>query len=98
MNAVMSRMIWKEFYALRMVWIMCVLGVLCLNGILTVHASAYRWHGFSTVFWGLAMVVPAAYIVACTAMTFSGEREDRTADWLVALAPPFASLYLSKQL
>ncbi|MDZ4683702.1 MAG: hypothetical protein SH850_01355 [Planctomycetaceae bacterium] len=99
MNAVVSRMIWKEFYALRMVWVLCVLGVLGLNGMITVYAAAYHWPGgFSTVFWGLAMVVPAAYVVACTAMTFSGEREDRTADWLVALSPPFASLYVSKQL
>jgi len=100
MNAtmVMSRMVWKEFHALKMVWILCVLGVLVLNGFLTVSAAAYHQTGYSGVFWALALVVPAAFVVASTAVTFAGEREERTADWLVALAPPFASLYLTKQL
>jgi hypothetical protein len=97
MNAVMGRMLWKEFCALRMVWIACSMGVLFLNAVITVSAAAYNWQYYSGVFWALAMVVPAAYVVACTAMTFAGEREDRTSDWLVALAPPFASLYVSKQ-
>lgn len=90
------RLLWKEYRALRTVWLMSVAGVVLINLIAAIQGRMFQAHQFFGVFWALAMVVPAGYAIGVTGMMFAGEREERSLDWLTALAPTSSLLYWVK--
>ncbi len=85
------RMFWKECRVHRALWLSCLLiGVVSqlMLGFTTVHPEMR-----SDVLLGAASFFPVMYAVGCGALLFASEREERTADWLVALSiPPAPSL------
>ncbi|MDX1965566.1 MAG: hypothetical protein SFV23_00220 [Planctomycetaceae bacterium] len=101
MNAAMmtNRLLWKEFRVLRLVWLMCVIGVAALMGLVTVIAESQPYPmDYATGLWGFAIWVPPVYILAALATMFAGEREEGTLVWLSVLAPPPGRLMTTKLL
>ena len=88
------RMLWKEFRVHRALWLSCLLiGVVSqfTLGFTTVHSEMR-----SEVLLGTASFFPVMYAVGCGALLFASEREERTADWLVALSIPRAPSLTAK--
>lgn len=96
-----SRMLWKEYRSLRMLWFGCALGTLGLwllmyvVGVLNSHTSEPPLE-LMHAFWSLALWLPAIYLLGCTVATFAGEKEERTADWLIHTAKPFGATFTAK--
>lgn len=96
-----SRMLWKEYRSLRMLWAGCALGTLGLwlmMYLVTVLSSDSTQPPLELmhVYWSLALWLPAIYLLGCTVATFAGEKEERTAEWLINTARPFGSLFTAK--
>lgn len=95
-----TRMLWKEYRSLRMLWIGCVLGTFFLWTVISMTVlTAPRFYpaGDSLILvWSLAMWLPAIYVIGCNAALYAGEREERTADWLTHMAVQFRSLLAAK--
>ncbi len=104
MHAPFLRMFWKEYRSLRMLWVGVVLGALCLYGILVLRNQLGDGIRSSNVLdmvficWTSALWLPAVYLLGCIVAAFAGEREERTADWLVNLAVPLRPLLAAKLL
>lgn len=101
MNAAMmtNRLLWKEFRVLRLVWLMCVIGVAALMVLVTVISeSQSQPMDYAQALWGFAIWVPPVYILAALATMFAGEREEGTLVWLSVLAPPSGRLMVTKLL
>lgn len=95
-----SRMLWKEYRSLRLLWVGCVLGTVSLWGILVLmtlaRGNAYQSDEYLFLIWTLATWLPSIYIIGCNAALYAGEREERTAEWLTNMAVPFRPLLAAK--
>ncbi|OYW20452.1 MAG: hypothetical protein B7Z55_07250, partial [Planctomycetales bacterium 12-60-4] len=98
-TAMTNRLLWKEFRVLRLVWLMCAVGVTALMVLVTVIAESQPYPmDYAVGLWGLAIWVPPVYIFAALATMFAGEREEGTLVWLSVLAPPPGRLMVTKLL
>lgn len=97
--AMENRLLWKEFRVLRLVWLMCALGVTL---VMTLFAAIAHTQGsissYSVGLWGFAVWVPPVYVLAALATMFAGEREEGTLVWLSVLAPPSGKLLMTRLL
>ncbi len=92
-----NRLLWKEFRVLRLVWLMCVIGVAALMLLVTVISESQSHPmDYAPALWGFAIWVPPVYILAALATMFAGEREEGTLVWLSVLAPPSGRLMVTK--
>ena len=89
----MGRLAWCSFRTLRMLWLLCTLGVAALMLVVTAVATSQTYQGaFSFALWGLATWIPPVYVLAALATMFAGEREEGTNIWLQSLSPPLVLL------
>ncbi len=97
--AMENRLLWKEFRALRLVWLMCALGVTLVMTLFTVFAETQgAVPSYSVGLWGFAVWVPPVYVLVALATMFAGEREEGTLVWLSVLAPPSGRLLATRLL
>lgn len=81
-----GRIVWKEYRSHRALWLSC-LAVGCLYQVFNsflIFDPALRSESLT---YGV-LFFPIMYCVGCCALLFPGEREDRTADWLISLSVP----------
>lgn len=99
MNTAFSSVLWKEYRALRWLWLGCLLGTAALGaGLWLMAASSAERIDRLPLLWSLALWFPVIYLLACTAATFAGEREERTDDWLRQLVVPAGTTIAAKLL
>ncbi len=106
-TSAIGRLLWKEYRVQRALWFL-LLGLLLILQILlrlaffntTPSAAPYttsldeQWATWAM--WFLAFVVQVIFIVASAAISFAGEREERTCDLLVHHAPSPWAILLAK--
>ena len=98
-----GRLLWKEYRVQRALWFL-LLGILLLLQVLLrlayfnstesiTHAVSIDEQWATRTMWLLVFVMQVIFIVASVAISFAGEREERTCDFLVHHAPsPWAIL------
>lgn len=83
-----QRLLWKEYRAQRTLWLAVLALGLFLQIMLRFLSSA------DSVEWAMVCVVSMLFIAASAAVAFAGEREERTANWLLQIsAPPMWTLF-----
>ena len=95
MNTTMlHRLIWKEFRTLRPLWVTLLVAAVLLQVGLMGFFDAWgaRWQWLS----GVMLTIPTMYALASATMTFAGEREEGTDQFLSRLAVPPGVLLVVK--
>lgn len=91
------RMLWKEYRALRGLWL-GVLGLVVLGCVLTTSIEGPDRFGLSHYLFSLAVGAAALYALGCVSATIGGEFEEGTQQWMQALPVSPARLAAQKLL
>lgn len=84
--APLSRLLWKEYRQQRMLWLAVLAAGMVVQLVLRVLLPADS--ELVKVLWAAPLVIALFYLPGSAAMLFALEREERTSDWLLSLAPP----------
>ncbi len=106
-TSAIGRLLWKEYRVQRALWFL-LLGLLLVLQILlrlaffsttestSSHISSLDEQWATWAMWFLVFAVQVIFIVASAAISFAGEREERTCDLLVHHAPSPWAILLAK--
>lgn len=106
-TSAIGRLLWKEYRVQRALWFL-LLGLLLVLQILlrlaffsttestSTHISSLDEQWATWAMWFLVFAVQVIFIVASAAISFAGEREERTCDLLVHHAPSPWAILLAK--
>ena len=88
-----GRIFWKEYRVHRALWLSCLM-IGCVIQLFFWWNIVLAPNQTAELFEVFVVLVPLMYAIGCGALLFAGEREERTCEWLVALAaPPAQTLY-----
>ena len=93
-RTVLGRLVWKEYRLMRGFWL-SLLGLALLAQVATMLNPTSDLPRRSIIF-AFAVGASIFYLLGCAAATFSGEREDRTRDFLRSLAPSVSQVFVGK--
>src|SRR4051794_15635228 len=94
-DAMLWRMIWKEYRAQRGYWLAIAGFSVVLMLLFLGFLSADDPERFLAL-WTIAISLPAVYALGCSAVVFASEREDGTTEMLQIMAARPSRVYLGK--
>lgn len=85
-TTLLHRLAWKELRTLRALWLSLLVAAVVLQvglmGFFEAHGIRWQW------LCGVMLTLPSVYALACTSLTFAGEREEGTDQLLCRLGTP----------
>ncbi|MEJ7593317.1 MAG: hypothetical protein WKF77_17375 [Planctomycetaceae bacterium] len=91
MNTIFTRLLWKEYRAQRMLWVVLLVGWLAIHLLLCV------FNGTSVLdIMPVIPMIPVCFIVAASLIAFAGEEDEKTANFLRMLPFQTRTLMSSK--